>query len=949
MTPEKWEKVTELFHSAMDLDAEDRSAFIERECAGDPELRQEVESLLAANTDAGNFIEEPAAQVAALADTGMTIPAGSMIAHYRIEKSIGRGGMGEVYLALDTRLNRQVALKKLPDLYSSDPAFLRRFRNEAQAAATLNHPNVATIYSVETFEEKPFITMEYVDGKTLDAATPASGLDIRKFLEYFIQLAGALQHAHEKGITHRDLKPGNIMITSGGVPKILDFGLAQSSGAALSKSGFSAGITAPGQVIGTPSYMSPEQAEGKDVDHRSDIFSFGVVMYEALTGLRPFTGDSHAEVVSNLLKSDPVPIREIRPEVPSLIVRLVNRCLIKRRRDRLQQMQEVRTILAEARAVLKAGTSTLSLGRRLYGEAKSVNPLWRFALVFAIILASFVAWYFFPRDVQPPIYFENISIRSLSQSHNVVFAQISPDGRSLAYNTIEPNQDRSLWIRRIDDRNALLLVPPQPHQYWGGLTISDDTSQIFFITAGATSRHGTMYRVSSLGGPVRKLVDTVNDLGSLSPDGKRILYVRYGEPTSILTANSDDGGDERPILSFPEGVILRDPQFSPDGSYVYFIKMERKDGVEYWSLNHVDIRSGAQAVVIPDQRERIAEIAFVGRSNALIMNAADPITNATQLFYVSLPDGKLTRVTNDLNSYFGVSVDRAGTQIVSAQRYFEKRLWTGDAGGTVEMKAIAPEINAYLNVDWTPDGRLVFDAVENNRPHIWIAAADGSGLMQLTPNDSTDEDPAVSKDGRYIVFTSSRNGHKQVWRMNIDGRNQMWLAQVEGVTSNPHISPDGVHVIFVWDREGSRSLGRVPIEGGNIEEMPLFGDSHWSIAADGSRVAYTIWNDQQNISQVAIRRFDSDRPDTVLDLSPYAILKWKPDGSGLVYRDRRAVEFAHSTIMEWNFEAASPTQIFSAEPDTIQDFSFSPDGKKAAAIVGKLITDAVLLSKRPER
>ena len=947
MTPAQWDKVTNIFHRAVELEGDDRIALLDRECAGDFELRHEVESLLNANSNADDFIENPAIDLKGLIPGDLPLAAGTSFGHYEILKSIGRGGMGEVYLALDTRLNRKVALKKLPDEYVTDPVFRTRFRNEARSAATLNHPNVATIYSIEELDGKPFITMEYVEGRTLDAMTPPAGLEIRSFLDWFIQLADALQHAHERGITHRDIKPGNMMVSTSGVPKILDFGLAQVGNPRFSSSRITDGLTEPGQIMGTPSYMSPEQAEGKDVDTRSDIFSFGVVMYEALTGVRPFAGGSHAELVSNLLKSEPPPVSDLRPEVPALISRLVSRCLAKRRRERLQQMQEAKTILTEARALLKKGASTPSLARRLYGEARGTNPLWRAGAVLATVVASIAAWYIFSAEARPQIYFENVSIRSLSQSHDVVFAQISPDGKSMAYNTIEKNQDRSLWIRRIDDRNALLLVPPKQQQYWGGLTISDDSSHVYFVTADPTARFGTLYRVSSLGGPVRKLVETVNDLGSLSPDGKRILFVRYGDPTSVLTASSEDGSDEKAIVSFPEGTVLRDPVFSLDGSSVFFIRMARKNGVEYWSLERINLANGRISVVIPEQQERIGEVALVGKSGDLIINAADAVTGASQLFYVSMPSGRITRVTNDLNTYFGVSVDRSGTQIVTAQRNFERRLLAGYSGDLPSLKAISTDINAYLRVDWTPDGRVVFDAVENNHPHIWIAGPDGSEIQQLTPSDSSDQYPVVSKDGRYIVFTSSRSGHNQIWRMNIDGSNQIWLARVDGVATNAQISHDNENVIFQWDGDGSRKLGRVSIEGGDVEELPLFGESHWALSPDGSKVGYSFWNDRENNWQVAVRALDGNAQETILDLSPYFIFKWNPDGSGFIYRDRRAIEFAHASIYEWKLGAATPVKIFSAEPDTVQDFAFSRDGKMAAAIVGKLNTDAVLLSKRP--
>ncbi|HKX83968.1 MAG TPA: protein kinase, partial [Pyrinomonadaceae bacterium] len=543
MNPDQWEAINEVFLSAIDLDPDSRKTFLDQACGENATIRQEVESLIAAHDRAGDFIRN--------SPSGISLPSnhspehldpGSVLGHYRVEKIIGTGGMGEVYLASDTKLNRPVAIKRLPVHLSSDPAFLKRFRNEAQAAAILNHPNVATIHSIEEFEGEPFITMEYVEGRPLGAATPADGMDLRTFLTTFVDVADALQEAHEKGITHRDIKPGNIMISSSGVPKVLDFGLAQITAESPVND---TGVTQPGQVIGTPAYMSPEQAKGLEVDHRSDIFSLGVVMYEALTGLRPFRGSSHADVVANVLKLDPPPVDEIQDQTPPLVSRMIQRCIAKDKDDRFQTMGEVQRILADSKALLDAGVSTGSLGRRLYSETVSTRIGWRLAAAgLSVLIFAFIGWYVFSeRPSKTPIVFEKVSMRRLSQANNVGYSVISPDGKSFAYATADDDDTRALWIRRVDDRNALQLVPPHNMSFWGGIVISEDGGQVYYLTADPLAPHGTLYRVSSLGGPPKKIVDLANDVGGLSPDGQRILFVRYGEPSHIMSANAIDGGD----------------------------------------------------------------------------------------------------------------------------------------------------------------------------------------------------------------------------------------------------------------------------------------------------------------------------------------------------------------------------------------------------------------------
>ncbi|MEP6787153.1 MAG: protein kinase, partial [Acidobacteriota bacterium] len=861
MTPEQWEKINEIFHSAAALKGDARRAFLDEACLPNDPIRNEIEALLNADSNARDFILNPAINEHPIdgGDDGEPIVIGMTVGHYRIERSIGSGGMGEVYLATDTTLNRLVAFKTLPVSLSGDPLVLRRFRNEAKAAATLNHPNVATIFSVENIADKPHITMEYVEGQTLDNVTSAGGMEIKLFVRLFSQLADAINHAHERGIVHRDLKPRNIMISQDGIPKILDFGLAQTRTVSLYGDKADTDLTQPGQIIGTPAYMSPEQAEGKDVDARSDIFSFGVVMYEAITGKRPFIGESKAEVISNLLKTEPADVSIVRPETPSAIAALITRCIQKPVSERFQSMDEVRNVLANADSAVNAGLSSDISLSRFYKEARSASGVWILAASAIVLVASISGWYFVSgRGFQPPINFESMTIRMLSQSKNVGFAQITRDGKSVVYISTEETDKRSLWIRRIEDKNALQLLPPQPVQFWGGVTVSPDGSQVYYITANRMAQHGTLYRISSLGGTPRKLVETANDLGSISPDGQRVLFVRYGDTVDVISANANDGSDERVICSGGKNLNFRDPQFSADGGKIYVIRNDRIDGVEYRSLVEIPAGGGAETVIIPKQRQRISEIAVLQDGRGMLVNATDPISNLSQIYYVDPASGKQTRITNDLNEYVGVSVDMTGKIIVSAQRHDETTIWAGSMANLASATAVSAEPSAYLRAVWTPDRRIVFDATDNNLPHIFIMDADGSNSQQLTPKDSSDRQPRVSPDGRFIVFTSDRSGESEIWRMKIDGSEPVLLSRQVGTAEAPVISADGTKVYFFWTSTNKRVLGVVPIDGGEVSEMPLYSDTstNWSFSPDGKRVAYAFWVEAEMRFKVAIRELD---------------------------------------------------------------------------------------------
>ena len=957
MTPERWEKVGEIFSSAAEMDTAEREEYLRNACGDDSTLLSEVRSLLDAGNEAGQFISKPivGSFVPDFVEHARALAPGNTVGHYKIEKAIGSGGMGEVYLATDTNLGRKIALKTLPPSFASDPSFLRRFRNEAQAAASINHPNVATVYSVEEFEGIKFITMEYVEGKTLDRLTPENGLSLKTFLEWLEPIAHALLAAHKRGIIHRDVKPGNIMIAADGTPKILDFGLAQFE---QSLAGIQSAndITAPGQIIGTPSYMSPEQAEGSEVDIRSDIFSFGTVMYEALTGKRPFRGSSQGLIVKAVVNSDPEPITRYRADVPPALIKMVERCLEKSPGKRFQSMRDIRSILKEARTASDAGVSMDTFARRFYREATSPSKLWWAASAMLVIILSLAGWYLFSRQRTPvPFRMESLSLRKLSQSNNVALSVISPDGRSVAYVTYEDDGGRALWIRRVSDATAIKIVPSQQVHYWD-IGFSNDHEYIYFITAPRYGTHGTLFRVPTLGGQTpRRITERVNHLGNVSPDGKRLLLVRYGDPapdtsvnvtnSKLISTNAEDGSDEKVLRELVGESIIRKARYSNDGTSIFYIKRELKE-VENWSVMMYSLQTGEEREIVR-KKERIESIAVLDADRGLLVNAVDGNSNRRQLFHLAVTTAEMTRITNDLNSYSGVSVDREGRNIVSVQRTDESRIWVGNANDVRSMSPLTREPLAHSDVDWTPDGRIVFDVLENDRVSVWIADADGKNALQLTPQDSDNGSPKVSGDGRYIVFTSKRAGFNQIWRMNIDGGNQILLANAPGITQSPQFAADGKTVVFRWYNEGSAPMGQVAVDGGpvtGLDYLPTAFTYYWAMSPDGRYLAYTIGGDSSNPSQVVVRPVDSATPRAILDIRPTWLLKWMPDGKSLYYQESQQGDGLEKKIFQVDPDQGQPRQFVTTEPDDVVDLTFSRDGSRFAVVRRRVLTDAVMLS-----
>ena len=945
MTPELWERITEIYGAALEFEGRERADFIRRECSDNDLVRSEVESLLAANEAAGDFISTPAIDSA-------ESWSGQFVAHYQIMSRIGSGGMGEVYLAKDTRLNRLAALKTLPRLMSDNPYHLRRFENEAQVAAAMNHPNVAVVYSVEDFGRHKFITMEYVEGKTLNEFIRPNGLDLKTFLEWFVPITDALAHAHEKGIVHRDIKPGNVMITTNRVPKVLDFGLAQN--AIVDGPNTVSSITGSGQIIGTPSYMSPEQAEGKEVDRRSDIFSLGVLMYEALSGERPFRGPNQMAVVQSVLKDRPEMVSRYKADIPAGIARMVSRCLEKSPQKRFQSMKEIHSILKNAQAASDAGVSMDSFAQRFYREAGSPSILWLAPAALAVVIFAVGAWYIVSRiSAAPPFSLETISIRKLSQSNDVALSVIAPDGRSVAYVIYEEDGGRSLWLRRVRDANTIRIVAPQQVHYWD-IVFSNDSEYVYFITAPRFGVHGTLFRIPSLGGQPRQVADKVNHLGNLSPDDKRVLFVRYGDPaphtsvnvtdSKLISANSENGSDEQVLKVLVGETVIRKARFSSDGQSILYIKREL-DGIEHWSIMKLDPQKGVEQEIVR-KKDRIESFAPLTGDNGLLVNAVDGVSNRRQLFYLSVRGGEMTRITNDLNSYIGVSVDREGRNIVAVQRTDEWRVWVGAASDLRSMTPLTREPLAYSVADWTPDGRIVFDVLHNDRLSVWIADADGKNALQLTPQDSDNSGPRVSGDGRYVVFTSRRTGYNQIWRMNIDGGNQILLADAPGITQAPQFAADGRTVVFRWYQEGSPPMGQVSVEGGPItglDYLPEAFNYYWAMSPDGGNIAYTIGGSFNQPMKVVVRRYDSPSPRAILDIRPTWLFKWMPDGKSIFYQESQQGEGLSTKVFQIDPDKGEPKLLLTTEPDEIVDLTFSRDNARFAAVRQRVLTDAVML------
>jgi Tol biopolymer transport system component/predicted Ser/Thr protein kinase len=748
MTPERWEQIGRLYHAALELKSDQRAAFLDQACAGDQALRREVESLIAADEQAGDFIAAPALKDAAglvtVEETALLKE--QSLGHYQILSPLGSGGMGEVYLAKDSRLGREVALKTLPPVFASDANRLQRFQTEAKAAATLNHPNIATIYSVEEINGRHFITMEYVAGQPLDGLLPKAGLALEAFLEWFLPLADALAHAHEKGIIHRDIKPGNIMVTPHGVPKILDFGLARIDRTVAEITGESQTprLTQEGQVLGTPAYMSPEQAEGKPVDHRSDIFSFGVVMYEALTGQRPFKGNSYASIVSELLKEEPPAVSELKPRTPFLLARLIQQCLRKDCRHRYQTMREVRTLLAEAQAEAEAGMVIAPSGAAVAGKPVIVSrPLLIGLMIVAALLAGLAIWSLLLSG-QPEA--KPITRFALSpppgQQSSLSEAQLSPDGKHLVFASRRGGLTQ-LFLRPLDQFEAR----PIPG--------TDDARRPFFSPDGEWIGFFTgedkLRKVPVAGGAPLTICDGC----------ETAFETHWGVDDTIIVADTKGlyriaagGGKPERLTSVDEAKgekTHRAPQLLPGGRGALFtVETTKGSRLAALSLATRQWRELAEAGEAAYGQYLATGHVVFARSKQLLAAPFDPAQLVITGPAVTVLDGVFAPSPNFRVAGNGTLVYLPDTAMQNNALVWVDR--QGQATPLLENRA------NYRSPRLSPDGRRVAVQVDSE---IWIYEVEtGRGLRLTFEGDN--QSPIWTPDGQRVVFASNRNG---VWHL----------------------------------------------------------------------------------------------------------------------------------------------------------------------------------------
>ncbi len=802
--------------------------------------------------------------------------APATLKHYRLVRPLGKGGMGEVYLADDTRLGRQVALKILPVHLASEPGDRERFEREARAIAALNHPNIVTIYSVEEEARIHFLTMEFVDGQALSARIPPQGFPVDELLRLSIPIAEAISAAHDKGIIHRDLKPGNVMLASDGRVKVLDFGLAKLTNVAVDAGDLpTQELTGEGRIVGTVAYMSPEQAEGKEVDHRTDIFSLGVLLYEMATGRRPFTGDTSVSVISSLMKDTPTSASELNPGLPPSVSRVIKTCLRKDPERRFQSAKDVRNELQTLREELDSGelqapSATGTAHTRRSSPAAMIGSLAALAAVAA------VAWMWLGRDrtaVAPTLAASYTQLTATAALE--LDPSLSPDGEWVAYAS-DASGNLDVFLQSVGGQNSINLTADSPEADLQP-AFSPDGMRIAFRSNRAGGGIFVMGRTGE--SPRRLTTDGFNP--AWSPDGSSIVYATQstslptnrGSTSELWIVDAESGETRR--LSEGDGM---NPAWSPDGALIAFWGMPVNTPGAFGTA-HRDIRvmpaSGGDAVMVTDDAANDWQPTWSSDGRALYF--ASDRGGSMNLWRVEVdpasgrPVAEPRPLTAPTSYVAGISGSSDGTRIAYTSALYRSNVFrapfdagTGRAG---PAEPVTTGNRYWVWDDISPNGRqLVLAQAFVGQEDIYVGEVTGGGLRQLTDDEFNDRNPRWSPDGSRIAFYSNRSGNYEIWTVAPDGGT---LQQITNIAPEPALqplwSPDGSRLMFTnYSNKTYFADPRQPWDSQTLEELPavpqdkgFFFPQSWS--SDGRRVAGS-WRTGAVVYDLDRRAYDEIAP-----------------------------------------------------------------------------------------
>jgi Tol biopolymer transport system component len=950
--PERRRRVEELCDAALDRDAHERAAFVAAACGPDQALRAEVEALLAHAPTAEGFLEASMGEVAAqvLADEHGAALVGRQIGPYRILSLLGKGGMGEVYRARDTKLGRDVAIKVVADAFLSDPERLARFEREARVLATLNHPHIGAIYGLEESDGVRGLVLELVEGATLAERLALGPLPIQEALTVARQIADALEAAHDKGIIHRDLKPANIKITPDGSVKVLDFGLAK----VFAADGSPVDATREGVIAGTAAYMSPEQARGKAVDKRTDIWAFGAVLYEMLTARPAFHGETISDTIAAVLAREPDWSATPAP-TPVSIRRVLQRCLEKDPKRRLRDIGDARLEIEEALGASPssgaAAPEPAGPDRLEVADRPARLAWWAAAGAGLLVAGGVAAW-----QLQRSEYFWRSPLEGAVSTRLTDFegaehhAAISRDGKFVVF--LSDRDDAwDAWVSQVGTGDVHNLTKGSVRELRnpGTRTVgfSPDGSLVTLWSRVSSAAGGGLvdagWAVPTMGGPLRPYLKGISEL-DWSPDGRRIVYHPPAPGDPLFVTEKDEKVGRQIYVARP-GVHNHFPVWSPAGAFIYFVQGFPLDEMDVWRIRP----TGGEPERLTFHDSRVTFPTLLD-DRMLLYLATDPDGNGPWIYAMDVERRVPHRISTGLEEYTSLAASANGRRLVATVSRSTAGLWRVPIADRVIDKSGATPISLPTARALSPRvgrGFIVYRAPRAGTDGLWKLAEGTSTQLWSGLDGRALGGPAIAPDGQRLAFLVQRRGRTQLYVMNTDGSGARRIAEELDVRGAPAWSPDGRWLAVAANRDGEPRLFKIPVGGGPavllVKEYSI--DPIW--APSGEFLVYSGPDVGTTFSVKAVSADGAPRtlPNLVLTRGARRLAFLGGEAALVILKG----DISHKEFWVVDLETGQERQLTDLGREfAIGDFDLSEDGREIIFDRAREESDIVLF-ERPDR